>query len=304
MKSHQFGGSWTDTKLEILRQYLIPYRQIFTTSAKAKHFKTIYIDAFAGTGERVDPNLSPDVADLIGDTDPSERDAYKKGSARIALEVTPPFDRYVFVEKQPERSAELRVMVRSEFPNLVPRCNIVQGDANGYLQENLPRVDWDNWRAVLFLDPYGMAVEWETIKIIAETRAIDLWVLFPVGQGVNRLLTRASTPPPEWEARLTRMFGTEEWKARFYAPSRQQDIFGDTPGMLKDTSFDLIGEYFLERLRATFAGVAPHAAKLENSRNVPLYWLCFAAGNPRGAGIAVKIANHLLGQQARQRRKK
>jgi hypothetical protein len=33
---------------------------------------------------------------------------------------------------------------------------------------------------------------------------------------------------------------------------------------------------------------------LRNSRNNPLYLLCFASGNPRGAKTAVKIAQDIL----------
>jgi RHS repeat-associated protein len=43
-----------------------------------------------------------------------------------------------------------------------------------------------------------------------------------------------------------------------------------------------------------FAEVAPRPMPLRNSRGSPMYALCFAAGNPKGAPIAVKIANHLL----------
>lgn len=34
--------------------------------------------------------------------------------------------------------------------------------------------------------------------------------------------------------------------------------------------------------------------QMRNSKNVPLYLLCFAAGNPRGGPIAVKIAQDIL----------
>lgn len=64
--------------------------------------------------------------------------------------------------------------------------------------------------------------------------------------------------------------------------------------MVKDASFDAIGAYFLERLRTIFADVAPRAKPLLNSRNNPLYLLCFAAANPRGAPTAVRIADYLL----------
>ena len=44
----------------------------------------------------------------------------------------------------------------------------------------------------MFLDPYGTQVSWDTIKLIADTRAIDLWILFPIG-AVNRLMNRDGT---------------------------------------------------------------------------------------------------------------
>lgn len=51
--------------------------------------------------------------------------------------------------------------------------------------------------------------------------------------------------------------------------------------------------YFNNRLKSVFPGVAEPGV-LRNSSNCPLYLLCFAAGNAKGAPIALKIANHLL----------
>src|SRR5207248_10863849 len=77
--------------------------------------------------------------------------------------------------------------------------------------------DWSRWRAVVFLDPYGMQVEWPTIEAIATTRAIDVWILFPLGMGANRLLTRKLEDIPDvWRRSLDRIFGTNEWQNRFY----------------------------------------------------------------------------------------
>jgi hypothetical protein len=50
----------------------------------------------------------------------------------------------------------------------------------------------------------------------------------------------------------------------------------------------------LERLRAIFAGVAANPKVFYNSRGSPLFQFFFAAGNPKGATIAVRIADHLL----------
>jgi len=53
-------------------------------------------------------------------------------------------------------------------------------------------------------------------------------------------------------------------------------------------------EYFIKRLQGIFKGVATNPLILRNSKNVPLYLLCFAAGNQRGAPTAVKIAKEIL----------
>jgi hypothetical protein len=50
--SHQFGGRWTDEKLDKLRKYLNAYRKIFTRNPRAAKLLTNFVDAFAGTGYR------------------------------------------------------------------------------------------------------------------------------------------------------------------------------------------------------------------------------------------------------------
>lgn len=141
-----------------------------------------------------------------------------------------------------------------------------------------------------------MEVEWSTIEAIAKTQAIDLWILFPVGQAVNRLLTKNKLPEGAWADRLTTFFGTDDWKAAFYRPRQQSSLFDVDDAVEKDTNFEKIGAYFLERLATIFAKVADNPLSLRNSRNVPIYLLCFASANPKGARTAVKIAQDILGR--------
>jgi three-Cys-motif partner protein len=61
-----------------------------------------------------------------------------------------------------------------------------------------------------------MQVDWTTVEAIARTKAIDLWVLFPLGIGVNRLLTKSGDVPETWRRRLNLLLGTEEWYEEFY----------------------------------------------------------------------------------------
>jgi hypothetical protein len=70
-------------------------------------------------------------------------------------------------------------------------------------------------------------------------------------------------------------------------------LFDAEERVIKATTLT-IGRYFNNRLKTIFPGVAEEPKVLRNSANSPLYLLCFAAGNPKGAPIALRIANHLL----------
>jgi three-Cys-motif partner protein len=167
-------------------------------------------------------------------------------------------------------------------------------EANSAIKR-LCRKDWSRHRAVLFLDPYGMQVEWTTIEAVAGTKAIDLWLLFPLG-AVNRLLTRTGAIPESWRRRLNLLLGTEAWYEEFYSAESRRDLFGQNETTVVKARTNVIGRYFNERLAEIFAGVAPKPMLLLNSTRSPLYLLCFAVGNPSGKDVALRIANALLRQ--------
>lgn len=287
-ESHRFGGDWTAEKLEIIARYLAEYTKVL----KNQPFKTAYIDAFAGTGyvDQTDDQGSLLFPDLAA----SEPQRLIEGSAVRALKTEPSFDRYIFIERNEERCAQLESL-RQKYPERAANILIQHGDANMQIRD-LCRRDWKQHRAVLFLDPYGMQVEWPTIEAIASTRAIDLWILFPLGIGVSRLLTRSGDIPAEWRRRLDLLLGTTDWYDEFYRVEHQSNLFGEQERIVTKASTDVIGRYFNDRLKTVFAGVAPQPRVLANSRNCPLYLLCFAVGNPRGVGPALRIAGHLLGK--------
>lgn len=276
-----FGGDWTRQKLEMLADYLSAY----TTIMKEQPFRFGYIDAFAGTGYiREEPG--PDEETLFPVVEEEERQ-FLEGSVRTALEVEPPFNAYVFIEQDEDVYEEL-LKVRDDYPEKDIRC--FNEDANDLLMELCHERDWTQHRAVVFLDPFGMQVKWDTVEAIADTRAIDLWVLFPLGIGANRLLTRDGNIPDGWRRRLTEVFGTVEWEDRFY--QRRKTFFGEAKE--KVVGLEDIGQFYEERLEEVFADVAPNSRALYNSRGNPMYLLCFAAANPKGAPPAVRIAQHIL----------
>lgn len=157
--------------------------------------------------------------------------------------------------------------------------------------------DWSRHRALVFLDPFGMQVEWKTIELIAKTEAIDLWLLFPIGT-VNRLLKRNGEIRTNMRNKLDMFFGEDSWYDVFYNLTQEHSLFGEEEKWEKiGNIFYEIEQYFIKRLQVIFAGVADNPLVLRNSKNVPLYLLCFAVGNSKGANTALKIAEHILENQ-------
>lgn len=256
-------------------------------------FKFAYIDAFAGTGYRSTNRTSEGEDFLFPELYESDVQTFVEGSAKVALQVQPPFHKYIFIEKDPKKVSSLAAL-RTEFPELANNIAIINEEANEYLQDLCLNKNWDKNRAVLFLDPYGMQVIWDTIQAIAKTKAIDLWLLFPLGVAINRLLKRDGKINESVIKRLTDLFGTDDWYSVFYQTHESHTLFGDESRIRKVTNFDSIGNYFVKRLKEIFPGVAETPLSLMNSKNNPLYLLCFASANPRGSKTAIKIADYIL----------
>ena len=295
--THRFGGDWTDAKLAVLAKYLKSYTTALKDKpAREKPFRKEYIDAFAGTGTRtaresesIRGTETLPYAELVESAPLKLLD----GSAQLALQVEPRFDKYIFIEQNLERCQQLEGL-KSEFPALKDDIDVRQGEANEIIQQLC--ADPQKWylrRAVLFLDPYGMQVEWKTIEAVASTKAIDLWLLVPLGMGMNRLATKSGKLPESWRQRMNAFLGTEDWYDEFYKAETMPTLFGDSQVQVK-ASMDVRARYFNNRLKQVFAGVAEEPGVLLNSSNNPLYLLCFAVGNERGKEIALRIANHLL----------
>lgn len=290
MVTHRFGGAWTERKLTALRDYLMQYQVIFSRNAAAQKLHTIYVDAFAGTGDRT---LRVDKTDnsLFGYS--NETQEFKQGSAKVALGLDRKFHQYIFIDSKASHIGTLEKSIQDESPELLRLCEFIHDDANLWLRKWCGSQNWRFQRAVVFLDPYGMSVHWETIEAIARTKAIDLWILFPFAIGVNRMMPSHELPEEGWAAVLTRVFGTKEWMHRFYETKPTVDLFEERDVVTKIVGPDGILRFFLERLKSVFPHVVEEPMILQNSHNSPMYALCFAAANPKGGKAALNIATYL-----------
>jgi three-Cys-motif partner protein len=291
--SNNFRGSIdTERKLNALGKYL----QAYSIALKDQGFARIYVDAFAGSGTRTETTAA---LPLFGLDEPQEMST--PGSASIALAVNPPFDTLAFFESDPDRFRRLE-----ELKLAHPDRNVAlrQGDANDFVRRLCTRMPWHRaqagikgMRGVVFLDPYGMEVEWNTVEAIAETEALDCWYFFPL----SGLYRNAPHDPTKLDssnqASLDRVLGTQDWRQRWYdhavAPT---NLFETVEQAVVRADVDAIEAYVGERLKTVFRGAVLPPMRLRHNGGAPMASLFFAVSNPsdKAIGLATKIAGHIL----------
>lgn len=286
---HEFGGLSTDLKLSVLEKYLRAY----TTALKGKFRELWYIDAFAGTGFRTVKHEASD-GGMMGDDTPA-RVEQRRGSAMIAIDTVPEFDRVIFIEKKPSHCAALEQLMREYSTRDI---TLDRNDANESIRKNVAWDGWSNTRAVMFLDPYGMDVDWETLEAISQTKAIDVWYLVSLS-GLFRQATRDPEKIDDHKrAALTRMLGTADWEKAWYTEERAIDLFGNEgtkPTTYRWADVSEMERFVGNRLKSIFAEVLP-PLRLHNERGAPMFALFFAISNPepKAIGLATSIAGHIL----------
>ena len=200
-----------------------------------------------------------------------------------------PFDQLVFIEKDTSASEAL-LKLANEYQGR--QIEVIQGDANVKVPEFCRKMgNFD--RAVVFLDPYATQVSWPTVEAIATSKKIDCWILFPL-MAVTRMMPTDREPDETTANQLDRIFGGRDYWLQSYHDSHQLSFFSDEPRRERGLGSQQIADRYRERLTGVFHSVATKSRTLTNSKNVPLFQLFFAAGNPRGAPIAIQIAEHIL----------
>ena len=277
-----FGGDWTIEKLEILGNYLDAYTNVFLNYPE---ITLTFVDGFAGTG-----------------TVRLKSGRYKglciPGSARRAMDIgNRPFDRILLIESN-SRKAEML----SNIPDpLRDRKTVLTSDANVAVQDYCNNMG-SHERAVIFLDPYGMQVNWSTVAAIADTGYCDMFLLFPIP---HRPMTRANRPDPSSRRgqRLTAFFGDQSWYTEPYELAEQgtlalgeEDRSTFREQYQRSSGVNQIVGLYEKKLRQAFSQgkVTQVHRRFRNTKSAPMFEYFFAASNPRGAEIADRIARHLM----------
>ncbi|SMQ70296.1 three-Cys-motif partner protein [Devosia lucknowensis] len=288
------GSIDTDAKLKRLRDYL----QHYSIALKDQGFARIYIDAFAGTGSKTETRASLPLFD--GDQAQSQ-EVDTPGSARIALSIDPPFHTLALIEQDAGRFAELQKL-KEEFPDR--KIAIKHGDANESVKKICAGVQWHKangpirgMRGVVFLDPFGMEVEWATVEAIANTQALDCWYFFPL----SGLYRNAPHDPTKLDAgkqqSLDRVLGTRDWREKWYQHDfEKRTLFEDEQQAIRRSDVDAIEAYVKSRLQSVFKGLVMDPVRLRHNNGAPMASLFFAVSNPKPAAVALakRIASYIL----------
>jgi len=277
-------GRWSEEKLDLLAKYLKAYSVIMNEQKKSWLRAYYYIDAFAGS---VRPRAKGD------------EQRYIDGSPLRALQTEPRFDGYWFVDVSPQRVERVEGL-RAEFVNCV--IHVRQGNCNEVLcNEIVPQIPYlSKQRAFVFLDPYGLQVDWETVRELANTRTCDIFVNFSV-MGVTRLLPRNQNPEQEVVDQLNKVMGSTSWINEIYREPQeiQLDLFENPiePSSSRDTiQAEWLASLYTEQLRSLFKHVS-RPVLMRNSTNSVLYALCLASHNQ----TAIKITNEIFDRYERLR---
>ena len=297
-----FGGPWSRLKLDCVENYAVAYLKVMQQQNWSLH----YVDAFAGQGRQQLKlaNSSDDLQsenqasfDFLDQAEDQARYEFLEGSALRALKVsneaTRGFDRFVFIEASRMAKEKLAQRALVEWPAQAAKIQLLKDDANDAIADYVKNTNWAKTRSLVFLDPFGLQVRWRTIEELAQTRACDVWYLFPIG-GVIRMLPSSGQMDPMWEVKLDTLFGTTDWREAFYADNIQGDLFGDA-SRIKNANETKILSYIKDRMRSVFAGISDFAI-LRNSMGYPMFALLMGATNPspRAVSSALRISNHLI----------
>jgi len=273
---NNFGGKWTADKIDVFIKYIKAYMQILK---KYPQWPLLYFDGFAGSGEiqtsEDEVNLLEGVAtQVLGLTDPR------------------PFDLLYFVEKDEKKAIKLRSLIDERFPHIENK-HVACDDCNNKLislSNFLKRPENKDYRGVVFIDPFGMQVQWESLQALKGLH-LDLWILVPTGTAINRMIVKREKSPKNWFKSLGNFFGLspEEIEKRFYRPNPQMNLFGETDDRKIDRASEEAANLYKERLNTIFKFVSDPLV-MKNSNNAIIFHF-FMASNVE---VAMKIANDIV----------
>ncbi len=163
-----------------------------------------------------------------------------------------------------------------------------QGDCNEILlSEIFPKIKFSKYeRALCILDPYGLHLDWQVIKSAGDSKAIEIFLNFPVMDMNMNVLWRNSEHVSELHReRMTKFWGDNSWENAAYQTT--QGLFEE---MLEKSSNEAVAEAFRARLKKVGGfKFVPKPMPMRNTKGAVVYFLFFAAQQPTADKIVKDI---------------
>ena len=241
---------------------------IFNAGMQHKWNRRYYIDLFAGPG----------LCHIKGTA--TEID----GSPMLAAKSKAKFTDYFLSDRDAESLAALKHRItKLELPAQAS-VNYYNDDADAVVEKilaDLPPANSSLGLAVF--DPWGWDFSFDAIAKLSHRRRLDLVVNFPIA-----FIKR------NWEKempQLDRFMNGAGYKGQFQAAMRRQSQGEKAARVLLDA-------YTNELAKIGYSYIQDHVM-VENSQNLPMYYLIFASKHERGADFWGKVTNRKQGGQFR-----
>nr|MBN2276428.1 three-Cys-motif partner protein TcmP [candidate division Zixibacteria bacterium] len=260
-------GPWSEMKLKIVKDYAKVYSTILKKYPRLKYY---YIDAFSGPGIHKRKKTGE----------------FIPGSPLNVLSVRLNFHGYYFMDKDCEKIGFLKKLIG---PN--ENIKYICGDSNVLLiKEVFPEIKYEDYkRALCFLDPYGLHLDWKVVEFAGKMKTIEVFILFPL-EDMNRNILHKNPVDVKknQKIRMNAFWGDESWFEYTYEEDLP-DLFGE-PTRFKD-KIDILLKAYKKRLKniANFQYV-PDPIPFRNKKNAIIYYIYFATQKK----TAYDVVNYIL----------
>lgn len=286
------GTPWVNARLDAFATFLRGYRAAVLQTPGTR----TCVEAFVGGSYRELREFESASGDLVvPELAANEPQALLAEVAQMMLETNPAFDAYRFLDPSGDR--------RRALDDLAQTQELVWFDVEKSLRtkpvrDELARmamIDWKDHRALLFLDPFATDVDWSIIAAVGQTHAVDLWLLYPVGVGIDRLGSEALDVPRIWRRHVDDMLGTDAWFEKVRVASVG---LHDGTKAVADARLDVFCGLLASRLATVFPIVEESAGILRGAEGQPLYACCYAVCSEASAAASLRYARALLNRLA------
>jgi len=234
-------GEHSKYKHHFIRRYI----DVFTTAMKDKGWAGLhYIDLFAGAGvERLRTSRKLDW-----------------GSPLIAAQAPHPFTKLHLCEEVAQKHSALKTRVKQFRPD----SQVLNGDAKEKIFDIIADIP-ESTLSLAFLDPYGLHVGLEILKVLAKKRT-DLIIFFP--DRLDALRNWAAYYLNNPDSNLDYCLGPGvDWRTRLNnAPAHHHA--------------ELLRDMYIEQIQAQLGYTEFDYERIKTLKGNPIYYLIFCSRSP------------------------